>query len=247
MKVYIVNLERSVDRRSYMIDMLNNYQGLDIELIKAVDGRLLSEYERHTLFDTKRFSKTMLKEVRPGEIGCTLSHQKCYQRLIKSENKSAIIFEDDLVVKEDFTPLIPRIEAWLDNDESRLLLLSGWFYYTKSSTFDREHHISKVIDGCLTHGYALNRSAAKLMSDHQPWYVADAWDMFRRRGVKIYGLRPHLLDQNWSGVFKSVINDENSGESIHINLYSWINIKKRGLTQRILKLLGKVEAPERCL
>lgn len=245
MKAYIVNLERSVDRRDYMIDLLAKYQGLDIELIKAVDGRLLTQNERHDLFNAERFSKTTLKEVRPGEIGCTLSHQKCYNQLIESGNRSAIIFEDDLVVNEDFTTIIPKIEAWLDHDEPRLLLLSGWFWYTTSSQFDRKHHISTVIDGYLTHSYALNKSAAKLMIDSRPWYVADAWKMFRQRGVKICGLRPHLFDQDWSGVFKTVVNDEKFINSRHIAFSNWINIKKRGLKQRLLKIIGKFEKAER--
>lgn len=87
MKTYVVNLARSIDRRVYMENLLKTYSNLDVEFIDAVDGRIMSEGECNESFDIKRFAKEMLKEVRPGEIGCTLSHQNVIKRLSLMENK----------------------------------------------------------------------------------------------------------------------------------------------------------------
>jgi glycoside transferase family 25 len=245
MKTYVVNLARSIDRRVYMENLLKTYSNLDVEFIDAVDGRIMSEGECNESFDIKRFAKEMLKEVRPGEIGCTLSHQKCYKKIVSDGEQSAVIFEDDLIFNEDITLLIPKIEDWLDCDEPRVLLLSGWFWHTSSHLFDKKHKISKVIDGYLTHGYALNRNAAKLMIDNKPWYVADSWNMFAKRGIKIYGLKPHPCDQDWSGIFTTVVNDENQRNVNFLDVKNWIKIKKRSAMQKLLKSLGKFEKPER--
>ena len=240
MKAYVVNLLRSEDRRVYMENLLSAIDDIEIEYINAVDGKSLSDKERYTLFDVEKFSRDNLRLPRPGEIGCTLSHQKCYRRLIESDESYAIVFEDDIVMNEDPVSFIAEIEKWLRTDEPRVLLLSGWFWYTNESGFDEKHKVATVSDGYLTHAYALNRAAAELMTDERPWYVADVWDMFRKRGIRICGLRPHPFDQDWSGVFKTVVNDE-SHRKTSFNLSGWMKIKKRSAIQKILTLAGSME------
>ena len=51
LKTYIINLEKSVVRRRYMQELLQGYEFLDIEFLKAIDGRLLSQEEREARFD----------------------------------------------------------------------------------------------------------------------------------------------------------------------------------------------------
>lgn len=245
MKAYVINLARSTERRSYMERILSEYPQLDVEFVEAVDGKSLTKSQSEESFDSDRFKNETTKIVRPGEIGCTLSHQKCYRKMVDEGVDCALIFEDDLIINENLDSFIMNIHDWLTDDEPRLLLLSGWFWFSSSSPFDNKHIIAKVIDGYLTHSYALNISAAKMMIDQRPWYVADAWDMFIRRGVKIYGLRPHICDQDWSGVFKTIVNDECQQSSYSHDLKSFIRTKKRSLIQKILKLLGKFEKPER--
>lgn len=244
MKAYVVNMASSSDRRRYMEQLLCNHPGLSIEFIDAVNGKQLSDQRQRELFDFDKFSVLMQRRVRPGEIGCTLSHQKCYRQLIESGERYAIIFEDDLVINEPFDEMLPAIEQWLDCDEPRLLLLSGWFWFISSRDFNANHQISRVFDGYLTHAYALNRAAAKLMTDSKPWYAADAWHLFVKRGVNICGLRPHLFDQDWSGVFKTTIQTE-SKTNVPFSLKVWMNIKRRTLIQHILSLCGKFEKAEK--
>lgn len=239
MKTYIINLASAPDRRQYMEQLLGNYPQLDFEFINAVNGKQMSIQQQDTLFDLDKFIQIYQYPVRPGEIGCTLSHQKCYRHLVESYEKSAIIFEDDLIVNEPVKDILPLIQKWLDCDEPRVLLLSGWFWFTSSSNFDKTHEISRVVDGYLTHAYALNRAAAKVMLDSKPWYVADAWRVFIKRGVKIYGLRPHLFDQDWGPGFQTAINTE-SRMYLPFNK-GWIRIKYRSLIQHTLSLFGKFE------
>ncbi|HDR2572978.1 TPA: glycosyltransferase family 25 protein, partial [Enterobacter ludwigii] len=75
MKIFIVNLKKSVERRKKMEAQLNAL-GLSAEFIEAVDGRLMSEEERKGV--TANVNYAFL----PGEIGCALSHQKIYKKMI---------------------------------------------------------------------------------------------------------------------------------------------------------------------
>ena len=63
MKIFIVNLKKSVERRKKMEAQLNAL-GLSAQFIEAVDGRLMSEEERKGV--TANVNYAFL----PGEIGC---------------------------------------------------------------------------------------------------------------------------------------------------------------------------------
>ena len=68
LKTYIVNLEKSVVRKQYMQGLLHRYDILDIEFIKAIDGRLMSDTQRKTLFDydasMKHYGRNVLSGLR---------------------------------------------------------------------------------------------------------------------------------------------------------------------------------------
>ena len=243
MKAYIVNLKSSLERRLYIKRLLQGYPSIQIEWIEAVDGRKLSNEKKEQLFDISQFQRHYLKEPRAGEIGCTLSHQQCYHTLLKSTEKSVLVFEDDIVLNANIEELIPEIEKFLNVDEPRVLLLSGWFWYKSKDNFNNEINVCKVFDGYLTHAYALNREAAELLIDIKPYFLADAWELFIKKGVKIYGLQPHPIDKDWSGVFKSEVL---SGSTKKTDFYfsSWINLKVRGIKQRLYKYLNNFEAPQ---
>lgn len=74
MKTYIINLKDAVLRREYMRKQLQLLPpSLSVEFVEAVDGRIMSSQERENKFDTEKFRLRYTKEVRPGEIGCTLA------------------------------------------------------------------------------------------------------------------------------------------------------------------------------
>lgn len=243
MKAYVVNLKSASERKEYVKNAIKPFPSISIEWIDAVDGRTLSCDERKKVFDTLKFQKHYLKMPRPGEIGCTLSHQKCYRKLLESELNSVIILEDDVVFNSDVEPLLPTIEQFLNTNTPRVLLLSGWFWYNRKDAFNGRISVCKVFDGYLTHAYALNRAAANLMVDSKPFFLADAWEHFSKIGVEIYGLSPHPVDQDWSGVFKSDVLSEKSVKT-SFNATSWFRLKLRGLKQRVYTYLGRFEAPE---
>ena len=88
MKAYVINLERSPERKIYMQKLLKKFPFLDVEFVTAVDGRAMNENERIHQFDVDKFYARYSVMPRPGEIGCTLSHQKCYCKMVKDAHKT---------------------------------------------------------------------------------------------------------------------------------------------------------------
>ena len=76
-KTYIINLKESVGRKDQVLREVSRYPFMDIELVEAVNGRMLMEEQVEMLFDWKNFSYRYGHEPLPGEIGCTLSHREC--------------------------------------------------------------------------------------------------------------------------------------------------------------------------
>ena len=102
-KTYIINLKKSVKRHDYMQSILSPYSFIDIHFIEAVDGRTLSEEEVEQAFDNKNTIKHYGRKLNRGEIGCTLSHRKCYATLLESDAPYALILEDDIKIMRDLS------------------------------------------------------------------------------------------------------------------------------------------------
>lgn len=191
-KTYIINLETSLVRKRYMEELLQPYSFLDVEFVKATDGRELSEQECAALFDSKTCLKHMGRLLNRGEIGCTLSHYICYQTLLDSSHKFALILEDDIAPIRDLKNM--EHYDWngcLDTEEPTVLFLSGDFWYYKQSA------ITSVFDAVGAYAFFINRAAAQLMlSLGRPYSVADAWYMYRRKGLRLKAVLPYIIDAN---------------------------------------------------
>lgn len=175
-----------------MQDLLSAYVFLDVEFLKAIDGRLLTDEERRLRFDFDRSVTLYGKDLNAGEVGCALSHRKAYDELLKSDAPYALVLEDDISVIRDLHSLdLAAIDKVLDVTEPRALMLSGdyWFYRKKS--------IVRLFTASGAYSYIINRAAAaKILAIDPPCSVADDWTFYRRNGIKLYAVNPYMIDAN---------------------------------------------------
>ena len=59
--------------------LLSSYDFLDVTFVEAVDGLSLSDNDLVLRFDEALAYQRYGRKLNKGEIGCTLSHYKCYQ------------------------------------------------------------------------------------------------------------------------------------------------------------------------
>ena len=196
MKTYIINLERSPERKQHMQTLLSQYDCLDIEFVRAVDGSILKEKEKKLLFDNDEAYKRYGKYLTAGEIGCTLSHQLCYKRIAEGEEHCALILEDDLLInRKDINHIFSELENFLKTSVPTIVLLSGDYWWIKKEPFYKEYSICHVYDAICTQSYAINKSAANLLIYERPFFWADDWRLLTRK-VKFRAILPHLIDQD---------------------------------------------------
>lgn len=222
-----------------MNNLLKNYSYINGIFIKAINGKLLSENEKESLFNSKEFKNKYSVDVRPGEIGCTLSHQKCYKEILKMDINYALILEDDIYFKDDFDENFRNLIKCIDTDEPTVILLSGGFYYTKTKKISGKCGLANVYGAYFAHAYLINKAAAEMMIEDKPYIVADDWFYYKKKGVKIYAAIPHLVNQIWDDNINTIIGKEDKIPKKTL-LWKFLNIKHL-LSLKILKAIGRFE------
>lgn len=230
MKIFIVNLKTSQDRRAKIDAQLQNLH-ISGEFIDAVDGRLLSEQER------QRFCQNINYAFLPGEIGCALSHQKIYRRMIDEEIDAAVVLEDDIALTNDFKDVIQNIH--IPNHFPAVILLSrsNKYFAKPLSKITETHFLHKTLHATTTHSYIINRKAAhSLLSGLYPvWMVADKWGLFEDLSlITVYSVVPHPVTLSEEAE-TSTINIPEEAQNIHKKKKElWRSLmSKRPLTAKI--------------
>lgn len=243
-KTLVVNLEKSKTRRKYMEELLAPYDFLDIEFIKAVDGRLLSFDEKADKFNMTKCVEIIGRKLNDGEIGCTLSHQKCYATISNNDYPYAIIFEDDITFINDFNTIRKiNLDKILNTDVPTVLMLSGDYWYWRKKT------VVSVLDCVGAYAYIINKAAANLLGSLKACGTADNWSYFMSHGLKIKAIYPYLVDANLNMDLLSsdVAQDEWIIHRDKMKLAYVIRGYLKGAVKRILKSSGHFESKVRII
>lgn len=226
-KTYVINLKDSVDRRVAVLTETAKFPLMDIELVEAVDGRRLTAEEINDCFDLKKFINRYYHTPRGGEIGCTLSHRICYRKFLESNEKFALILEDDVcfVYPEDVEITLNDIlNEYKDDKPYFITLAMHSLYYPKKCRKLGNFTFYRLNEAYGTCAYLINRQAAEhLLSVSFPFTVADDIPFMRRKGILVEGIYPTFAV---GASTKDIIPTEIQQESV---VY-----KKRALSQYIL-------------
>jgi glycosyl transferase family 25 len=237
---YVINLKKDIERRNYMVTLLKPYTFLDIEFIDAVNGKELSENEIREFFDEQLAYKRYGRKLNRGEIGCTLSHYKCYQKLLDSSKDFALILEDDISIIGDLH-LIEVFHKYMNTHKPCVCFLSGDYWWTKQMGINDNYKICNIYDAVGGYAYIINRAAAKLLMyiNKRPGCLADSWYLTKSQGVSLYAIKPYIIDANIEN-FESTINQSYFGEN-RKNMSSVFRIKAywNAFIKKVLLKQGK--------
>lgn len=245
MKTYIINLEQAKSRRQHMTKLLANHTELDVDFVSAVDGRIMNEEELTQSFDRNTAFRYYGRYLMKGEIGCTLSHIRCYHRMVKQNEKIALILEDDIEFASTTGSKINfnKLQEYLTTDKPTIVLLSGHFWHWPGF-----NNLKRVYAAYYTHAYAINLSAARLLSNQlvYPWHLADNWIYLRQKGINVLGIRPHWINQSSTETNSTVLDNGASNEARILRKESITKLRlmtyyKEKIIQRGLKFIGCYE------
>lgn len=176
MKIYIINLKRSSERL-HSITSQCKYYGLDFEVVKAVDGRELTDAQ------VKEHTRAINYAFEPGEIGCALSHIKIYDIIWRKNIPQALVLEDDALLLADLVFVLNALDKNTRCERPTVTLLTDADHYLRrpKTQILPTHSLYSVLEATCSHGYVINYSAAKNLSSllYPIWMVADRWQVFK--------------------------------------------------------------------
>src|SRR5579863_9087045 len=126
MRAYVINLKRRSDRRAHVEKVLP--AGLDVVFTTDWEGPLDGQQIDHEslrgfgLFPWQIVSKNIWwsEPLTKGDIGCAISHWRCWKDAREQNLDRAIFFEDDITLDKSFQEKLSHALHLLDTQHE------GW-------------------------------------------------------------------------------------------------------------------------
>jgi GR25 family glycosyltransferase involved in LPS biosynthesis len=144
----LINLQRRPDR---LKRFKNEYKLDDFKIINGFDGSSPSMEE-----DADNQSRT--KNISAGDMGCVLSHIRCYEYIIKNNLEYTLIFEDDAHFCDDFNEKLKNVyNEYKSNvlSDINILYIGGRF---KPNHFTDLKNCSIISDNLIKHNFYDNQN-----------------------------------------------------------------------------------------
>ena len=158
--VFIINLDRSPERLTKISQRLA-ILGVNFSRVQAIDGLELP-IDDLARYQAKDIAWSPLKA---GEIGCFLSHRKCWEMIERSPYNFGCVMEDDAVISDRFPEAI--ISARNLPDYVDVLKLDTTFkrvWLDRGSIAVHSIHASRLRSGHYGAGaYIVSKNAAKVL------------------------------------------------------------------------------------
>lgn len=199
--IYVINLAGSQERLARAEQQLHAQQ-LDFERIEAVNGKTLTAEQVSAVYSEADNRRHFYRPLSAGEIGCYLSHRRCWQTLIQSGAEYAVILEDDFTLCGDLADSISAIiNTNMAIDIVKLCSYQGRERPVKYSTqISGEQHLvvhDKPMSGCCA--YVISRQGAKQLLAHSTKIsrpvdtdIQYCWET----GVDVVSIKPYPVAQD---------------------------------------------------
>ncbi len=184
MKIFVINLKRSPERRMLMEKQL---AALDLayEIVEAVDGKALTPEEIDRYCDKAALAQHP-QWLSRGAIGCALSHLKAYRAIRDQGLPCGLVLEDDTVLEPALAAFLPRVAAQLHENEVLMLYYAAWKKCTltaEASVVTGGHRLATPLDPrqiISGNAYIItNKACREVLAFQTPIKVtADSWNEY---------------------------------------------------------------------
>lgn len=109
-KIFVINLDTSVERLASIQESCDRLD-LKFQRVSAVLGSDLGKEEKAKVYNLRDNLQKYDKVLNDGEIGCYLSHGKCWTKIIEDELDYALVLEDDAILNDELPLYIEKLAA----------------------------------------------------------------------------------------------------------------------------------------
>ncbi len=223
MKIFIINLESSIQRRAKIQKNINSISTpLDIEFFNAVNGNDMKDNEISS--NTRELCEATTK----GEIGCALSHINVYRKIVTDNIPVALILEDDVIIPDDIGLIVEDIEKTISDNEV-ILLNKPKQYLNKEIRPLNKYKVFPIAEADLTCSYVITNKAARRMIAflYPVWLVADRWPLIREYKItSVNCLIPAVIQLNEESSITTITERKASSLMEETSNDIWRKIRK---------------------
>lgn len=210
-KIYCINLDRRPDRWAECEEIFKKH-GLEVERVSAVDGNP----------DNIHVTATDGRVVKPGMVGCALSHAKVCKLAKEAGYNQILILEDDIDFADN---LNAEFERYI------LQVPANWQLLYTGGNHLGHHNVKTISENCVrifntytTHFIGMKKGMYDVMLSRVPAKITNPIDVIYaewQRQYEAYCIVPHLSWQrtSFSDIENCVADYEAivRGRNFHIN------------------------------
>jgi len=225
-KVFLINLDKSTDRRELCEAELNKY-GVEFERVAGVYGKDLAPAEIENVYSQTLNATRYKKTMGVGEVGCYLSHIKCWEKIVDEKLDYAVILEDDFKLDDTFTEF-PEVFSKLQNwDYVRIAFPSRNTPIVDRVKVTEERDLvyyKKVPINTLAQVVSLE-GAKKLLASSQTIFRPVDVDMkhYWEKNINVIGIDPPLIKDRYD--FASEIDQTGNNNGRGKKVAVWKNLR----------------------
>lgn len=189
-QIYVINMDKDTNRLKILDKKLKKLN-LTYKRITGIDGKKIYPYYKN---------KTKL---RPGQLGCLLSHINVIKNAIKNNYNNILVLEDDIVFHKNFHgEFIKKYKKLIKNENKFDLIYLGCSQSMRdngkwnNTIMKDEYYINYGTDG--TFGMLINKNIfSKIIEDNKnikiPIDTSLTNNILATKKYKCFTLYPHLI------------------------------------------------------
>lgn len=157
---YFIVLKSSKKRLDNINKILENNDFKNPHIFDAIKG---NKQDRKKLYKDKKINYKAKKDMKPGALGCALSHIKIWELFLETKQPFALVCEDDIIIKSGFSKRLTNYVNNLPRDFDISILTNN--RNTHKNKFNKSDKINKLVKrGYPEYGtvsYLISRTGAK--------------------------------------------------------------------------------------
>ncbi len=211
--IYIVHTKKGYEIHEQRINEIFGKLNLDFEFVTDGD---ISNFTPELL--QKYFCNKIETELSKGVLSCTLNHIFCYEKMVKNNNKYALIFENDPFFLGDFLSKIKRVakEAEFLDHGFIISLENTTLRFPSFGSIRKGKYLYEASFGRAAGAYLIDLKAAKDILENlkikKCCQVIDWWHntLINDKIIKMYWAHPAFVEQgSHNGLMSSTISSKN--------------------------------------
>jgi glycosyl transferase family 25 len=202
--VYLINMEKNKDRLDHFTKIYaeSDLRNIPYTIFPAIVGKDL-ELEKYVTPKTYKqiMTSELLRkrnthyELSIGAVGCYLSHLHIYKKIIESDKKYGLIFEDDVSFDPNFLSKLSTGLTMIPDDWD--LLMCGIFCLD-CETFPNYLKVGKFWGA---HAYVIKKESARKLYNELNKLISRQIDgdiefLIKTNKINVYAIHPEIATQD---------------------------------------------------